>query len=529
MPKAGRDMAYHYSQCDLYLAGTSPEVYRLNLEQGKFLSSLKTQSNSCNVLELNDHHHLLAVGTTDGRVECWDPRSPKRAGQFSLSALSMDFLEDVGELPGITALSFRDTLNLAVGTATGQVLLYDIRSSQPYAVRDHNSGRPVRSIAFQDELDLVLSADTKLLKIWHRKDCAPYAAIEPESDINQMTYIKDTGLIFMATEAPEMLSYYIPSLGPAPRWCSFLDNLLEELEENNVTVYDDYKFVTAKELESLGLTNLLGTNLLRAYMHGYFMDMKLYHKVKAIVEPFAYEEYRKNKIREKIEEQRATRIRRKKLPKVNKQLAEKLLDGEEKEPTENPLGDDRFKEMFTNPDFQIDEESEEYKLLYPTLAKKAQRKEKEKQLLMDEFEEINDVGEEEIEGKASSDESSSSSDDGHTFSQRNTSRVQTAQPKLYQLKRGATYHPPNSSQAASLKSSRYTFGQLLEQQESQQDSSTTVRGTVYGSKEIAFKLSSGDDDRRKKQQLEHKTERKKLRRSAHKILPKHKRKLLKKK
>jgi len=35
---------------------------------------------------------------------------------------------------------------------------------------------------------------------------------------------------------------------------------------------------------------------------------------------------------------------------------------------------------------------------------------------------------------------------------------------------------------------RYTFGQLLEQQESQQDGSSTVRGTVYGSKEITFKL-----------------------------------------
>lgn len=29
-----------------------------------------------------------------------------------------------------------------------------------------------------------------------------------------------------------------------------------------------------------GLTHLIGTNLLRAYMHGYFMDMRLYHKVK---------------------------------------------------------------------------------------------------------------------------------------------------------------------------------------------------------------------------------------------------------
>ena len=101
-------------------------------------------------------------------------------------------------------------------------------------------------------------------------------------------------------------------MGPAPKWCSFLDSLVEELEEDKeVTVYDDYKFVTTKDLEALGLTHLLGTDLLRAYMHGYFMDIKLYHKVKSIVEPFAYEEYRKNKIRQKIDEQRATRIRRK--------------------------------------------------------------------------------------------------------------------------------------------------------------------------------------------------------------------------
>ncbi|KAJ7342224.1 hypothetical protein JRQ81_009686, partial [Phrynocephalus forsythii] len=42
-------------------------------------------------------------------------------------------------------------------------------------------------------------------------------------------------------------------LGPAPKWCSFLDNLTEELEENpETTVYDDYKFVTRKDLENLG-------------------------------------------------------------------------------------------------------------------------------------------------------------------------------------------------------------------------------------------------------------------------------------
>jgi hypothetical protein len=44
-------------------------------------------------------------------------------------------------------------------------------------------------------------------------------------------------------------------------------------------VYDDYKFVTRQELEALGLSQYIGTNLLRAYMHGFFVDIRLYRKV----------------------------------------------------------------------------------------------------------------------------------------------------------------------------------------------------------------------------------------------------------
>ena len=46
-----------------------------------------------------------------------------------------------------------------------------------------------------------------------------------------------------------------------------------------ISVYDDYKFVTRSELEGLGLAHLVGSSLLRAYMHGYFMDIRLYNKV----------------------------------------------------------------------------------------------------------------------------------------------------------------------------------------------------------------------------------------------------------
>ena len=37
----------------------------------------------------------------------------------------------------------------------------------------------------------------------------------------------------MAAEQSRVLSYYVPALGPAPRWCSFLDVITEELEEED--------------------------------------------------------------------------------------------------------------------------------------------------------------------------------------------------------------------------------------------------------------------------------------------------------
>lgn len=53
----------------------------------------------------------------------------------------------------------------------------------------------------------------------------------------------------LANEGIQMTSYYIPQLGPAPRWCSFLDNITEEMEDQTVrNVYEDYKFVERDEL-----------------------------------------------------------------------------------------------------------------------------------------------------------------------------------------------------------------------------------------------------------------------------------------
>ena len=69
-------------------------------------------------------------------------------------------------------------------------------------------------------------------------------------------------------------------------------------------VYDDYKFVTRGELDDLGLSHLVGTSLLRAYMHGYFMELKAYQKLVMANDPFAYEKYKKEQVEKKLSQQR---------------------------------------------------------------------------------------------------------------------------------------------------------------------------------------------------------------------------------
>ena len=103
----------------------------------------------------------------------------------------------------------------------------------------------------------------------------------------------DSGLIFAPLEAEKLGIYFVPELGNAPKWCAFLENLTEEMEESNQTnLYDDFKFVTATELEKLQATHLIGTSALKGYMHGYFMELKAYQKLLLNNDPFAYEKFK---------------------------------------------------------------------------------------------------------------------------------------------------------------------------------------------------------------------------------------------
>ncbi|XP_076236423.1 nucleolar protein 10-like isoform X2 [Calliopsis andreniformis] len=374
IPRFGRDLSYHYPSCDLFIVGDSNDIYRINLERGQFLQSFSSESTSINKCEINPVHHLLVVGTEDGRIEAWDPRSRNKVAALDCALHCVTEDSKLEAVPAITSLKFQGGLTFGVGTSTGQVLLYDIRSNKPFMIKDHMYGLPIKSIDFHSKMDMVYSMDTSIVKIWEKSNGKLYTSIEAQNDFNDMCIVPNTGMILIANENTKMQTYYIPSLGPAPYWCSFLDNLTEELEEMNYeTIYDDYKFVTEKELEELGLSHLKGTNLLRAYMHGYFMDIRLYRKARDVMKPFEFEEYKKKRIQQKIQETCGSRVQIQKMPNVNKELALKLMDDEmnvkkKKKNSASLLKDDRFKALFSNPDFQVDTNSEEYALLNPVIS-----------------------------------------------------------------------------------------------------------------------------------------------------------------
>ncbi|KAM9156485.1 nucleolar protein 10 [Pangshura tecta] len=541
IPKFGRDFSYHYPSCDLYFVGASSEVYRLNLEQGRYLNSLQTDASENNVCDINPMHCLFATGTAEGKVECWDPRTRNRVGVLDCALSSVTAETEIDGLPSISALKFNGALNMAVGTSTGQILLYDLRSSNPLIVKDHLYGLPIKSIQFQDPLDLIISADSRIIKMWNKDTGKIFTSMEPEHDINDVCLYPNSGMLLTANEDPKMNIYYIPVLGPAPRWCSFLDSLTEELEENpESTVYDDYKFVTRKDLENLGLAHLIGSPLLRAYMHGFFMDIRLYHKVKMMVNPFAYEEYRKEKIRQKIEETRAQRVQLKKLPKVNKELALKLIEEEEEQqPTRkkkqknlpNILTDDRFKVMFENPDFQVDEKSEEFRLLNP-LVSKISEKRKKKLKILEQQEAQEQEEEEEPEGKPSDAESSETSDDEKGWveevrKQRKLLRQEekvkrqerfkedqqtTLKPQFFEIKTGEEFRSFKDS-VKKQKLMKKTLGDRLKLQEKL--GTLSVSDTTVGSKQMTFRLKqSGQQKKQQEAEKQHHQERKNIRRSA---------------
>lgn len=458
IPRYGRDLKYDRRSTEALIPAVGVnedgmgEVFRLNLEIGRFMKQFEIDvggddytsmgggalqgginTGSVNVAGIaEESHNLLSFGTSIGTVEFWDPRSRSRVGILSLPPDASYGDEKVG----ITALEFdRSGLTLASGTSNGLVHLYDLRSPVPLLKKDQGFGLPIQNIMFlqsktrsaqQTSEPKILTSDKRIIKIWDQRDGKPWTHVEPAVDMHHVEWVKDSGMLLTANEGKQQHCFFIPQLGPAPKWCAFLDNVVEEMAEDPDDpnafgghkageVYDNYKFLTLKELEQLNMAHLVGTtSLLRPYMHGYFVAQKLYEEARLISQPELWQEQRTKSIQERINKERESRIRgnKKAQVKVNRRLAEKLQEREEKnerrkarrvlerggdddaaaavqapsKPVDENVGgsddeeaavankptgarllsDPRFAQLFQDEDFEVDEGSREFHSINPS-------------------------------------------------------------------------------------------------------------------------------------------------------------------
>eukprot|EP00080_Pristionchus_pacificus_P010929 PDM70949.1 nol-10 [Pristionchus pacificus] len=399
IPRPGRDMDLCRESADLYMVGSSNEIYRLNLEEGVFLSSLVTQATSINCCQFSPVHQLFVAGTSEGTVEAWDHRDRERV---SILDVLPSISHHIDGIAAVSAVKWFSSLQIGIGTTSGHTLIFDIRSNRPVIVKDQHNGLPIKRMELverENDSDVVMSMDDRAVKVWDRYMGKPFAAIEPQNGLNDFVRYPGSGLVLMACESSRMEQYYIPSLGPAPKWCAYLETITEELEETEQpAVYDDYKFVTTSELDQIGLSHLVGTNVLRAYMHGYFMDIRLYNKARTLTQPFAYDKYKDRKLMEEVEKERDMTVVKKKNEKnevkVNADLAERLKKDAEAtikerrkdkrnkemkkaEAATSILSDDRFSKLFQMEDYEVDEESEAFTRAKNSMSKKKIDKGKE--------------------------------------------------------------------------------------------------------------------------------------------------------
>ena len=366
LPEYARDIKFVPTTAELLLPCDGGVLVRLDLEDGRYLESKRSAfMPQMECIASCPRLPICALGGTDGTVEIWDRRSDFKPINHTLLP---------GE-PTITCLDFSPSgMELAVGADDGVVRIFDIRSSLPMCERDLMSASPVVDCKFLTHSlpgcpSVVVACDEYAVKVFSlgghadvedpianpmlgREDdrTTLLASFNSDERLHQLCMYPGSGLMFAATDSPKMKVYFLPMLGLAPKWCSVLDGITEELQESEtVTFFNDKRFVTKAELEDLGAQQMIGS--LQPHMHGFMISTALYDKLRTTADPFKYEEYRKQKIQERIEKKRPMRLRSS-APKVNKALHEKLTKEKKHNKSKGSVLDDpRFAELFSNPEF----------------------------------------------------------------------------------------------------------------------------------------------------------------------------------
>jgi ribosome biogenesis protein ENP2 len=227
IPRYGRDVVYDRRSTEALIPAVgldidgNGEVFRLNLELGRFMRSYSVnvgadegiesgRQGSIEVGAVNtaalaeESHGLCSFGTSLGTVEFWDPRARTRVATLESSD------------GGITALSFSPSgLSLATGSTTGLVRLYDLRRPAPLLTKDQGFGYQIKRlihVTSASQEKLLLSADQRIIRLFDENTGKNFTSIEPEVELHDVVWYKDSGMLFSANEGRQQHAWFIPAL-----------------------------------------------------------------------------------------------------------------------------------------------------------------------------------------------------------------------------------------------------------------------------------------------------------------------------
>lgn len=194
-------------------------------------------------------------------------------------------------------------------------------------------------------------------------------------NISSFTFYPNSGLCLIPCDNSKVFVYFVPLIGMAPKWCSFLDSITEELEDrenrtstnydsytNDNMLQNEYVFITNEQVDQLNINHLKGTKNLISYLHGYFIPAKVYSDIKSVVDKNSVDDMKKKMIQKQMEQKQRMRIPEKGnitnadyatelLNKISKkkQKKEKVLFE-----AEQLFKDDRFQKLFSDPDYNVE-------------------------------------------------------------------------------------------------------------------------------------------------------------------------------
>lgn len=209
IPHFPRDLEYNPLNANLCVSASVNEVYRISLEEGKFLTPFHTDSN-INSMHFNEQLNILVCGGDE--LEIWDFRDRKRVCKLQTAA-------PVSKVKC-------DHTGLLIGAGEGSTLnIYDVRFDRKLLSIRSSYNEPINSVHFMNNnAKNILFSNKKQIKVTDG-DGKLFTSVEPDHAINMFTTVNSSGLLLTALEAPRIGCYFIPQLGPGPKWVPYVDNI----------------------------------------------------------------------------------------------------------------------------------------------------------------------------------------------------------------------------------------------------------------------------------------------------------------